>query len=320
MRAGPLGDVLKTVCYAVASVLLGAWLSSWLYQAGMALAEVSEGKRTNRVLDGLADICRVAPFEGYYRAGLVVAGVVLLFPYFEWLRLGAGSGQRLRRDGHGWLHGATGFLWSAGLLAGLGVALVLAGSFTWGGDAPPWREWLRVSLPWAVGLALVQECLFRGVVLGLFLRALKPVAALAGVAVLFAVLRFVFDPQGASGVDPEAGGAGFAMLSATFGRLSQPTVWASEFLPLLALGGLLGFARWRTSALWLPVGLHAGWLFAEYVFRSRTEFVARPDAVAGILAGESLHQGLIPVAALLVSGVMVYFLTVRNDERDAESE
>src|SRR5512137_2881398 len=57
MRNESLGDVLKVWLYAAASVLLGAWISPVLYNAGKALAEVSVCKVTNGPLEWLAKLC-----------------------------------------------------------------------------------------------------------------------------------------------------------------------------------------------------------------------------------------------------------------------
>ncbi len=63
--------------------------------------------------------------------------------------------------------------------------------------------------------------------------------------------------------DPEAAGTGFEMLRLLAGRFADWRCVCGHFLPLLALGGVLAYARWRTASLWLPVGLHTGWLFAR---------------------------------------------------------
>ena len=57
MRNEAHGDVLKVWLYAAASVWLGAWISPLLYNAGKALAEVSQGKTTNGPLEWLAAVC-----------------------------------------------------------------------------------------------------------------------------------------------------------------------------------------------------------------------------------------------------------------------
>ena len=70
---------------------------------------------------------------------------------------------------------------------------------------------------------------------------------------------------------------------------------------LFAVGCVLGYARWRTRALWLPVGLHAGWVFALKSFSAVTRHVATNN----VWFGEDLRHGLVPVAVVTLTGGFV---------------
>jgi len=111
-------------------------------------------------------------------------------------------------------------------------------------------------------------------------------------------------------LDPESAGAGFAMLGLLVKRLAEPRVFMVELLPWLALGGLLGYARWRTAAMWLPVGLHAGWLVSNRLLQAWAASLS-PSAP---LARELMQAGLMPMVALLLTGIVLHFITPEQED------
>jgi len=298
VRNEPLSDVLKVWLYAAASVLLGAWMSPLLYNAGKALAEVSEHKATNGPLEWLANRCRAADFAGFFEVAILFVAAVLFFPWLEWL---ARRGQRLRKNPQAVWHFGAGILLAAGLLLSMAVAVAPAGFLT---TRPDGLRLVTRSLMAALVMATVMEVFFRGIVLAVFLRAMRPVAALVMSAVLFALALSMMPPAGVDVADPEAARPGFEMLRLLVARFAQPGAVLENFLPLLVLGGVLAYARWRTTSLWLPVGLHAGWWFAKNLLERIS-----PEASHGWL----LH-GVVPTAAILIAGLLAYFL--KPDEPD----
>ena len=109
--------------------------------------------------------------------------------------------------------------------------------------------------------------------------------------------------------DPEAAGVGFALLRKIGGQFLEPGVVLGVITPLLAIGCVLGYARWRTASLHLPVGLHAGWIFVTGVLAEISAGPSRPDAVIQVIAGRSLDQGLVALAGIVVAGVLAIHLT-----------
>lgn len=326
MRNEALADVIKVWLYAAASVWLGAWLAPLLYNGGKALAEVSATKTTNDVLEWLAGICRTAEFSEFFMTALLLVAVLLFFPWMEWIhapRGGAttggpwqvrlpdgarvgGCGQPLGKNPRGLWHACAGFLLAAGLLLPLGIALVPAGYATMRnpGVELPWLALRALALAWA--LAALMEVFFRGIAMGIFLRGMRPAAALGMSAAFFALVLSVAPPAGVNVADPEAPRVGFEMLRLLAARFADGAVVLGEFAPLLALGAVLAYARWRTASLWLPIGLHAGWRFA----RDLLEKLGEPSAIAEPpVPFNVLMHGLIPLAAVLVAGVLAHFLT-----------
>ena len=333
MRNEARGDVWKVWLYAAASVALGAWISPLLYNAGKALAEVSSAKTTNGFLKWLADVCREADFPKFYGASLLLAAGILFLPWMEWIHArrgdrvkGAGPwkmrlpdgarmssrGQPLEKYPRGLWHACAGFLLVAGLLLSMGVALVPAGFFTLR-NPPEGMALLAVkTLVGAFVLAVLMEVFFRGIAMGIFLRAMRPAAALGLSATFFALALSVIPPAGVNVLDPDASGTGFELLGRVADGFAEWRNVLRYFAPLLALGVVLAYARWRTKSLWLPIGLHTGWLFSKGM-------LAKLSATAGapLLSGGLFQQGFVPMVAIVLAGVLAHYLTANQEEKGA---
>lgn len=335
MRNEARGDVWKVWLYAAASVVGGAWISPMLYNAGKALAEVSSQKTTNGFLEWLAGVCRKADFPAFYVAGIVVAAALLFFPWMEWIHAKSGGvvrsgpwkirlpngarerakGQSLRKNLRGPWQCCAGFLLVAGLLLPMGIALVPAGFFTMRSAGNGLGSLAFQTLPGAIGLAVAMEILFRGIVMGIFLRAMRPASALGMTAAFFAITLSMIPQRGLNVADPEASGIGFELLRKVAGSFSDWQMVCGNIIPLLALGGVLAYARWRTASLWLPVGLHTGWLFSKALLGKLTATSVTADTNGPIVLAGLLQQGVVPLTGILLAGVLAHYLTENpNDE------
>ncbi len=335
MRDPAHGDVLKVWLYAAVAVLLGTWISPLFYNAGRALAEVAEAKQTNAVLDWLAGYCRKADFPEFFEVAMVICAGILFVPFMDslrggrgtgrkvgWLRLpdghrGGRAGQPLQKNPEGWEQTLMGFTGVTGLFLLLAGLLVLMGLMAWKNPGSSLPGIVVRSLGTAWGLAAVQEILFRGIAMGIFLRAMRPAAALGLSAFLFALVHLLHAPQGLNVLDPEASGVGFELLRKLAVQFSELRFVLGTFAPLLALGGVLAYARWKTASLWLPVGLHAGWIFVSGVIARMTIPAVHPDSILWLLAGNTLHEGLLPLAGILIAGSLVIRLTPSIDVPDS---
>jgi membrane protease YdiL (CAAX protease family) len=67
------------------------------------------------------------------------------------------------------------------------------------------------------------------------------------------------------------------------------------------IGIALGQARLNTRSLWLPVGLHAGWILASEAFGK----IARREVIALPWIGKNLLVGLVPLAICLLTWVLL---------------
>lgn len=338
---------MKVLLYAVAALTLGAALAPFFFNLGKGLAEVTEHKQTNGFVAWLARLADRSSFADYYNGSLALSAAALALPLFGWLRLGrppgghrdtpwsltlpghavaSGLGQPLRKNPHGIWQLGTGMILAAGLTLASGWLLARAGCFIWR-DAPSsnrgvpnpfpmspvdWGPVLRASLAQALIAALFLEVLFRGVTLGIFLRAMRPVPAIAAVSLIFAFAHLLAAPPTAAVPDPEAKYAGFLLLKKLLGGEIEPFSLLARFPTALAMGLMLGIARHRTASLWLPVGLHSGWLLGGNVFSAATwPTPGLPDGVRW-LAGSSMLDGLLPLTIVLATGFLVLPMTRPN--------
>ena len=351
MRRGSASDVVKIFAYVAATLVLGAILAPWIYQAGKGLAEVFREKEGNGLVRYVAAAADRADFPKFFDRSLMLSALVLLFPLTAWLRLGrapgshrdtpwslslpdnvvvAGSGQPLRRNPQGWLQFGTGALLAAGLLLLSGWLLLQAGCFVWKDAAVSTRgepnkfvmeiDLLKAAtkvVPGALVVAMIEEVLFRGVLLGIFLRAMRPAPAIALLSFLFAFVHFLQPPPLARVPDPEAANAGFVLLGQIFSRFADPMSIFSRFLILAAVGVVLAYARYRTASLWLPVGLHLGWVFGMGMFKAATwPVIGLPEAMRW-LVGMSLLEGLLPLSVVILTGMLVHLMTRPREEAAA---
>src|SRR6476661_346061 len=117
------------------------------------------------------------------------------------------------------------------------------------------------------------------------------------------------------------------MTARIFQRNARPSLFISEFLTLFVIGVLLAVARIATASLWLPIGLHAGWILLNTLFMGTTmvsQSLKRGDYRWGTGAeaipwvGTELKTGLLPLAVLAVTGfALLGWLRVRNRFRPA---
>ena len=299
MRNASLGELLKVWLYAGCAVLLGAWLAPLVHDAGKALADVSSAKQINAPIHSLAAHCRAANFHDFYRSSLLLAALILLPPFSDWLARGRGAGFgkliALTRPGTSHSHHALahnplgikqalhGFSRVTGLLLAITAALTLGGLLEWKNPSVPLSSLVLGTLAAAIIHASLQEILFRGIAMSVFLQALPARMAALMSACLFTLTHLALHAAKAPLAAPDASDAGWQMLMQTFSQLIHFQYAITTLVPLLALGSVLACARLRTASLWLSVGLHAAWSFASQLSAGMTSPAADPPAITGFI-------------------------------------
>lgn len=352
---GP-GPILKIALYLACVLLLGALLAPVLYAGGKWLAAllVSFKQGQTPVLGWLANKLTIHEFDSYYNRAFLVSALGLLWPFLKWMGISRDS-LGLKKNPLKLADTLMGLLIAGGFLAFMGLVLLQLGAFTAKPNAD-WQSVLTQATLAAIGASLLEEWIFRGLFLGIALRAAKPWKAIVFVSAFFSILHlmqapdlnvkdrtirqelsvmrkerwtllatnhatdpakndWITDPSMArfapSKIDATAG---FAMTAEIFRRHAQPALFLSEFLTLFAIGLILALARTRTASLWMPIGLHAGWIFMNTLYMGTTlttramragKFNLGTGDNAIPLIGAQLKIGLLPLAVLALSSLAV---------------
>ena len=167
-------------------------------------------------------------------------------------------------------------------LAGLAVGLAVAALF--GGLVPALRfppgKTLRKALlgvAATVAITAGEEALFRGVVLRRIRRDAGDALAVAATTLAYAAVHVI---RARSSAGPVHAWSGVAQTITLFAPLASGAA-LPQLLGLALLGWLLAEARLRSSALWLPIGIHAAWVATFRVGRLFFDLRPTPPWLVG---------------------------------------
>ena len=281
-------DAARLLLYLTGVVLLGAVGAPPLFWAGQFLI-------AHRILPSLAGFA----FESYFHRALLVAALLLLWPLLRSLRVRGWNDLGLERNRRARADTIAGFLIAAVPLLGCGVVLITLHIYS------PRHSFLWSKMP-AVLIAasvvpILEELFFRGFILGILLRSFSRLSALLATSAVFSIVHFLKAPEETSPNESVSWLSGFASIANSFGQFGDPLLLAAGFLTLFAIGCILADARLQTRSLWLSIGLHSGWIFANGTF-SRA---ARRSALALPWIGKDLLVGIVPLMIALASWMLV---------------
>jgi membrane protease YdiL (CAAX protease family) len=302
-------EIGAAVVWVLCSLMMAAVVTPWLYRAGMHFAAVAQGGDAPAWLGWLGGKCERARYGLFFDRALMVSALgflPLLLRRLKALKVApcvpgpgtpvCGIASRI----------VVACVISGGLLWVLGMALGAAGAFVPKPEPPGLSKVVSRMLIPAVSASLLEEWLFRGVLLGLWLRFSRPATACIGTSLLFAFLHFLQPPAGASIGDPGHPSAGFELLGKILLHFTDPRFFVTDFATLTVVGLILAWARLRTGTLWFSIGLHAGWILAFQAFGLFYERVpAHPLHPWGV--GESLRSGVLPLLTLALTAATCHF-------------
>jgi membrane protease YdiL (CAAX protease family) len=281
-----LKDAARLLGYFAATILFGALAAPLLFWAAQGLAA-----------RGIFPALAAFDFEAFFHRALMVGALLFLWPFLRWLGikklhdLGLVRNERWGRDA------GIGFLISALPTLGCGIFLVAFGNYTLRGHVA-WGAVAAVGGA-AVVVPVIEEALFRGLFLGVLLRRNRPALAALLSAGIFSIVHFLKAPDQTTTAVTWT--SGFISLAHSFDQFGEPMLVVAGFITLFLIGAILAHARLSTRSLWLPIGLHAGWIFANGAFNKIThrEIVALP------WLGKSLLVGVVPLCVCFVSWILL---------------
>jgi uncharacterized protein len=291
------------VLWLMASLLLAALLTPHLYDAGKTFAASAQVKDYPAMLESIAKSAQKAKADRYFSRCLLVSALMFLPFLIRRVKRIPDQGQRekfalmkqsFRQRG---LQLALGLAIGAFALTALAMILHFSGASEPNEKSISFSKILTKAFIPALGAGIIEEWIFRGLLLGLWLRACSVKTAWIGSSVMFSVLHFLKPPNGIEIPDPYAWHAGFEILSSTLGHFANPTFFITEFATLTFLGMILAYSRIKTRSLCFAIGLHAGLVFALKTF-SMTQTLNPNSPLHPWFIGSDLKSGLLPLAAL----------------------
>jgi membrane protease YdiL (CAAX protease family) len=237
--------------YAIAVILLGAAFAPWLFWGVQRLAT--------------GTVFAEYPFHRVFDRSIMIVALAGLWPLLGILGLCSWSNLGYARAPGWWRHLLAGFILGVGSLALIVVVTVVLGfrpthfDKSAGDVAGAVLQYLLVG----IAVALVEETFFRGVLQGAWQRQMNAVLAVVLASVVYSALHFLKPNLVKISVGQVSWDSGFTCLAGIVTQSYRDRDSVVGFVTLFLAGCVLGLAYYRTRALYLPIGLHAGWVLAN---------------------------------------------------------
>jgi len=288
-----LKDAARLAAYFIAIVVVGALLAPILFWSVQALG-------AHGVLPFLAKY----HFDTFFHRAILIAAVLLLWPLLRISSVRGLADLGLAPNPHWGRDVSFGVLLSVIPLLFCGALFITLHVYSLR-HVFVWPRLGRVILA-AISVPFIEEMFFRGIVLGLLLRTGRKLLSIVGVSALFAAVHFLKGSEWEPAIVTWT--AGFQSIGDAFSGFGDPMMVLSAFATLFLIGCILADARVLTRSLWLPIGLHAGWIFASGAF----SWLARRQMVALPWLGKNLLVGIIPLGLAAVTWILMR-LWLKND-------
>ena len=244
-------------------------------------------------------------FESFFHRALLICAVAFLWPLLRSLGLHSFRDLQLDRNRHAVRDIVAGTVLASLPLVVCAFFLIATRIFILK-TVMPWSSLVGV-LGAAIAVPLIEELFFRGLLLGILLRGLRPTLATLLTSAFLAHLHFLKAPAATKEVVTWF--YGFRSIANSFAQFADPMMVLALFATLFLIGWILADARLRTRSLFLPIGLHSGWILVAGVVGKLT----RRGTIMLPWLGANLLTGLLPLALGLITWVlMVVWLRYAN--------
>lgn len=289
---------LKILTYLVGTLVLGALLAPLLFWGGKEVVRQGwlAGFQPGLFLH---DAMERSEFPRFFNRAMMLVALILLYPVIRWLRFRGWEDLRIVKNPCAFRDVCAGFILAAGLLLLMGSAFLYFDFFVPEAE-PDWDDTPSIFAS-ALAVGLLEEVFFRGAILGVLLRQMRAVWAVLGTSVLYAILHFTEKPDVEIAAAEVEWSTGLWWLGQLFSGLTDWERLAAAFVTLTAVGLVLAIVRLRTWSLWLPIGLHMGWVFGLKLFGAVTDDGLRLATMMPWV-GTDLKTGLIPLIVIVITG------------------
>ena len=286
-------DAARLAAYFIAIVVGGALLAPILFWSAQALAA-----------HGLLPFLAKYDFDRFFHRAILIVAVLLLWPLLRVSNVRGLADLVLAPNPHWARDVGSGVLLSVIPLLFCGALLIWLRVYSFR-HVIVWPRIGTVLLA-ATSVPFIEEIFFRGLILGILLRPGRRLLSIVAVSGLFAAVHFLKGSEQESVIVTWT--SGFQSIGDAFAGFGDPMMVLAAFGTLFLIGCILADARVLTLSLWLPIGLHAGWILGNGVFNrfARREFVMLP------WLGRNLLVGLIPLAVLAITWIIVRQVSKRE--------
>ena len=279
-------DAARLATYFIAIVLGGALLAPILFWSVQALAA-----------HGVFPFLAKYDFDTFFHRAILIVAVLLLWPLLRVSNVRGPTDLGLAPNPHWARDVGSGVLLSVIPLLFCG-ALLIAFHFYSFRHVFVWPRLGKVVLA-AISVPFIEETFFRGIVLGLLLRTGRKLLSVVAVSALFAAVHFLKGSEREPVIVTWT--SGFESIGDAFAGFGDPMMVVAAFATLFLFGCILADARVLTRSLWMPIGLHAGLIFASSTFN----WLARRQMVALPWIGKNLLVGIIPLGLAAVTWILM---------------
>ena len=279
-------DAAKLLAYFGATLLFGALSAPPLWWAAQSL-----------MARGIFTFLGEYDFQRFFHRALLIGAILFFWPLLRSLGIRSWRGLGLEANPHRWRDVRAGVLIALIPLLFLAVLLFQLGAYGFRREISVLALGERTLS--AIVVPFLEEPLFRGLILGVLLRSNPAWLAALLTSAGFSILHFLKAPEHSATVITWM--SGFESVANAFHQFGEPFLLLAGFTTLFLLGWILAEARIRTRSLWLPIGLHAGWIFASAAFNkiARRQFDAMP------WLGDNLLIGIAPLCVAAISWLML---------------
>jgi len=282
-----LKDAGRLVVYLVLTVLVGALLAPILFWSAQRFV-------THQIFSFLARY----DFEKYFHRALLVSAIVLLWPLLRSLKITNKQELGLRANPHAFRDAVLGFFFAAVPLLCCGALLLVFHRYSLRNTIS--LSGLITVIGASVTVPLVEELFFRGLILGVLIRNASRWLAMFITAAFYSILHFLKTPEQTSGTVTWS--SGLMSIVDSLAQFREPMLVVAGFTTLFLLGWILADARLRTRSLWLPIGLHAGWIFSSGFFSK----LAKRATLDLPWLGKDLLIGILPLSIGLLTWLLLW--------------
>jgi CAAX protease family protein len=281
-----LKDAARLAAYFIGIIVVGALLAPILFWSAQALAA-----------HGVFPFLAKYDFDTFFHRAILIAAVLLLWPLLRVSNVRGLSDLGLAPNPHWGRDVGSGVLLSVIPLLFCGALLIALHVYSLR-HVFLWPRFGKVLLA-AISVPFIEETFFRGIVLGILLRSGRKRLSVVVVSALFAAVHFLKGSEREPAIVTWT--SGFQSIGDAFAGFGDPMMVLAAFATLFLIGCILADARVLTGSLWLPIGLHGGWIFASGTF----SWLARQQILALPWLGKNLLVGIIPLGLAAVTWILM---------------